>query len=93
MSTVGMRSLLGGHGFGGVACSPFRGVVVVCGQWLASCFALVLCRSQVPPSCTKVSLNPKKLCYKDGKDVLRSQLQFGVPELCRASVLVESSIE
>ncbi|KAM7303302.1 hypothetical protein ISCGN_013266 [Ixodes scapularis] len=63
MNTAGMRSLLGGHGVGGVARTPFsrcNGVVVVCVQWLASCFDLVLCRSQVPPSCMKVSLNPKQ---------------------------------
>lgn len=58
-----MRSLLGGHGVGGVACSPFSrcgGVVEVCGQWLVSCLALVLCRSQALPSCMKVSLSHKE---------------------------------
>ncbi|KAG0423465.1 hypothetical protein HPB47_000766, partial [Ixodes persulcatus] len=45
------------------------GVVVVCDQWQASCFALVLCRSQAPPSCTKESLNPTKKKKEENTDL------------------------
>ncbi|KAG0432526.1 hypothetical protein HPB47_020756 [Ixodes persulcatus] len=44
---------------------PFQGITPP--ERLASFLALVLCRSEVPPSCTKVSLNPKK--KEENKDL------------------------
>ncbi|KAG0430277.1 hypothetical protein HPB47_022838 [Ixodes persulcatus] len=97
-----MSSVLGGHGVGGVACSPSSrcgGVVVVCGHWLASCFALVLCRSQVPLSCTKKNTDAAPATYDPARVADRTWLaRHAVPrsfnkckiEAYRASTLASS---